>query len=77
MLASSSLVSCIREYREYALVEDWRYDRKVTLAFHLPELSAYIYTTQRHMSRKEMVAMEMVVLRYSCYHCYVTIIKRN
>ena len=68
MLASSSLVSFIRDEREYAMMQVCCYERKVTTTFHLPELSTYVCTPQRHMSDKKtesnMILMLIMMLKF-------------
>ena len=59
MLASSSLVSFIRDEREYAMMYVCCYERKVATMFHLPELSTYVRTPQRHIGLR--VAKRIII----------------
>ena len=50
MLGSSSVVSFIRDEREYAMTYVCCYERNVTNTFHLPELPTYVFIPQDHIA---------------------------
>ena len=78
IFASSSLVSFIRDEREYAMTQVCCYERKVTTTFHLPELSIYVNTFQQYVSKylKEQNCLEFILNEKNFDFYISTLIKK-
>ena len=70
MLASSSLVSFVRNDREYAMLYVC-YGKKFKTTFHFPELYTYVRTPQRDASIKNQLCNLRNLISFLITHFFI------